>query len=574
MSIQTKNNFWWVVIAVLGGIYTSCSSIPTMSNEYFCEKDGLIIIEAEQTKLSQDWVASTNAPDYSGSGYIYWQGDQFLDESGQGEISYPIQIQTSGTYRINWRMLVGKGDDVTDHNDIWLKIKGAQIYGKKPDGHQVMPRPICETNKSFDCPNGNSTNGFFKVYGQDLKFVWQAHTSDNDGHALFVDFKKPGQYELIINARSSYCFLDKIILFHNQKWQEDFNNGFAKIKRQTSQKRQTKVSIKDDQFLINNELTYKGRFFQNNKIEGLLFNARLVQGIFDDLNPDSRNGFAYPDTKVWDADRNTNEFVAAMPSWRNHGLLSFTLNLQGGSPLGYGNKNWVNSTFDEQGNLRPAYIDRLERILDKADELGMVVILGYFYFGQDQHLKGETAVINAVDNITDWLLEKGYQNILVELNNECDIYYDHEILKPERITELIQRVQQKGIKENKLLVGTSFSGGYLPTPNVVQVSDYLLLHGNSVESPDRISEMIKKTRDMKDYKNQPILFNEDDHYEYDQPKNNLKSAIEEYASWGYFDFRKEGDEFSAGFQTVPVDWQINSKRKEDFFKKIKEITGE
>ena len=33
---------------------------------------------------------------------------------------------------------------------------------------------------------------------------------------------------------------------------------------------------------------------------GLLFNSRMVQGIFDDLNPATRDQFQYADTKKWD----------------------------------------------------------------------------------------------------------------------------------------------------------------------------------------------------------------------------------------------------------------------------------
>jgi len=43
----------------------------------------------------------------------------------------------------------------------------------------------------------------------------------------------------------------------------------------------------------------------------------------------------------------------------------------------------------------------------------MAVILGYFYFGQAAYLENEVAVYNAVDNITNWILNKGYKNILV-----------------------------------------------------------------------------------------------------------------------------------------------------------------
>ena len=80
---------------------------------------------------------------------------------------------------------------------------------------------------------------------------------------------------------------------------------------------------------------------------------------------------------------------------KDHGLLAFTLNLQGGSPRGYsgGKQTWINSAFTPVGSLDQAYMNRLKKILDCADALGMVVIVGYFYFGQDQNLKDEAAVV-------------------------------------------------------------------------------------------------------------------------------------------------------------------------------------
>jgi hypothetical protein len=335
----------------------------------------------------------------------------------------------------------------------------------------------------------------------------------------------------------------------------------------------TVVSIQGNQFYINGKLTYKGRYWQGSKIEGLLFNSRMVQGIFDDLNPETREKFQYADTKKWDAERNTNEFVAAMEQWKSHGLLAFTLNLQGGSPMGYGNQGWINSTFDEKGNLRSAYLKRLEKILKKADKLGMVVILGYFYFGQDQLLTGETAVINATDNITNWLLSKKYKNILVEINNECDISYDHKILQPERVDELIKRVQNTKKNNFRLLVSTSYGGGTLPKSNVVKVADFFLLHGNGVNDPAKITELVEATKKIDGYNNQPILFNEDDHFNFDAETNNFVNAVRSYASWGYFDFRMKDEDFENGYQSVPVDWGINSNRKKAFFGKLKEITG-
>src|SRR5262245_36045096 len=162
-----------------------------------------------------------------------------------------------------------------------------------------------------------------------------------------------------------------------------------------------------------------------------------------------------------------------MPEWRRHGLLSFTINLQGGSPQGYSKQQpWHNSAFEADGSLRSDYLSRLEKILDRADELGMVAILGYFYFGQDERLKDEAAVVKGTDNATRWVLERGYTNVLIEVNNECDVNrYEHEILQPARVHELIERVRR--ISERKLLVGTSYGGGSIPRENVVRTSDFL-----------------------------------------------------------------------------------------------------
>ncbi len=335
------------------------------------------------------------------------------------------------------------------------------------------------------------------------------------------------------------------------------------------------VSIEGNMFLVDGTPTYPGRYWKGNKIEGLLMNSRMVQGVFDDENPETRELFKYPDTGVWDPDRNTDEFVAAMPLWNSYGLNSFTINLQGGSPTGYGNKAWKNTAFTEMGELKPAYMDRLSRILDKAEELKMVPIVGYFYFGQDQNLKDETAILNAVDNATDWILDNGYRNVLIEINNESNIKaYDHEILKPGRVHELINRV--KAIEKNgaRLLTSTSFGGRYIPDDPIAAVSDFILIHGNGVKEPDFIKEMVKQTKALPSYRGQPIVFNEDDHYDYNNEANNFKYAIESYASWGFFDFRRKDErDIKIGYQSVPVDWGINHKRKQDFFDYVKEITG-
>ncbi|MCB1088536.1 MAG: hypothetical protein KDM63_15980 [Verrucomicrobiae bacterium] len=340
--------------------------------------------------------------------------------------------------------------------------------------------------------------------------------------------------------------------------------------------RKTRVSIEGEDFLINGQPTYAGRSWNGHRVEGLLLNSRMVQGIFDDENPETASRWAYPDTGKWDPERNVSEFIAAMPEWRARGLLAVTVNFQGGSPEGYSKTQpWISGAFTEDGDLKPAFAKRMERVLDAADENGLVVVVGLFYFGQDQRLRDEAAVIRATDTATRWLQAGGWRNVLVELNNETNVKaYDHEILKPDRIHELIERVSGAVTRSGRqLLVGTSYGGGAIPGDHVVRASDFVLLHGNGVKDPARITEMIRKTRALPGYRPMPILFNEDDHEGFDRAENHFASAVAAHVSWGWFDYRRNGESQENGYQSPPVDWGIRSDRKRAFFDYLAEITG-
>ena len=100
---------------------------------------------------------------------------------------------------------------------------------------------------------------------------------------------------------------------------------------------------------------------------------------------------------------------------------------------------------------------------------------------------------------------------------------------------------------------------------MVRTADFLLIHGNGVKDPKRISEMVRLTRAVPGYKPMPIVFNEDDHFDFDQSDYNMLASIREYASWGYFD--------PEGYQSPPVNWKNDTDRKRAFFAKLKEITG-
>ena len=336
----------------------------------------------------------------------------------------------------------------------------------------------------------------------------------------------------------------------------------------------TWVVIEGDRFFIDGEPTYKGRTFRGYRIEGLLLNSRMVQATFDDANPETRSRWAYPDTGVWDPERNVREFLEALPVYREHGLLAVTVNFQGGCPERYNieGQPWINTAFTPDGELKPDYLDRMGRVLDRTDELGMAVILGVFYFGQDERLADEAAVVRALDDAVTWVLERGYQHVLLEVNNEYDFpMYEHEILTPPRVHELIERAKRITRNGRRLLVGASTKGGSIPHESVVRASDFLLMHGNGVSDPNRIAEMVDEARAVPGYRPMPILFNEDDHFDFDQPFNNFIAAVSRGASWGYFDPGQNN--YRDGYQSPPVNWGLSTERKRAFFRLVREMTG-
>jgi hypothetical protein len=337
----------------------------------------------------------------------------------------------------------------------------------------------------------------------------------------------------------------------------------------------TVVSISGGDFLINGRLTYEGRRWNGHRIEGLLFNNRVVQGTFEDLNPETATRWVYPDTGKWDPERNVREFLAAMPEWKKHGVLAFTVNFQGGSPEGYSKgQPWENNPFQPDGTLRPAIMDRMKRILDEADRLGMVPIVGYFYFGQSRRLGTDENVIRATDTLTRWLLNGGWRNVLVEINNESNPGYNPPILRPDRVHELIARVRRtKSADGRRLLAGTSFPVKVMPTFDVVVESDFVLLHGNAFPSSADLVDKIRATRNLDPARTIPVLVNEDDHNDFEAPDGRLASVVTEHVSWGWFDWRRKGESFDEGYQSVPVNWKISSERKRRFHRRVAEITG-
>jgi len=355
----------------------------------------------------------------------------------------------------------------------------------------------------------------------------------------------------------------------------------------------TRVSIRSDDFLIDGVVANLGRTVGGIRVDGLLINSRMINGIFDDLNPETRDQWAYPGTGVWDPERNTDEFIAAMPQWRADGLDAFTIGVQGGSPQGYSKKQpWDSGGYEPDGSLRYAHFARLRRILDAADALGLVVILDLFYQGQEMRLTDDEAVRRAVSGTVAWVLEGGWENIVIEIANECNIPHEYthsRLMRGENVHELIELVRSTERDGRRLLVSSSFvdashfrrtePGSVFVTPEVLRAADLVIIHGNGTRFPGRLKELADETRATQGWRPMPIVVNEDDHFDFDRVDNHMMVALRDHVSWGYFDPGSAttwpdpkptlGD-YENGFQAVPVNWGPSSPLKREFFAAIRD----
>ena len=284
----------------------------------------------------------------------------------------------------------------------------------------------------------------------------------------------------------------------------------------------TKITVNDRNFFINGKLTYSEIPETKVSSHGLLMNARFIQGIFDDKADRSRfNRFGLN----FDPERNTDDLIAALPQWYEYGLRAFTVGLQGGGPcFTIRNDTINNNPYSNDGTtVDQAYLNRLDRLIIAADDIGMAVIVSCLYPGQVNRIKDDNAVMNAIKAVANHLRDKGYTNIIIEPCNEYNIRVDHPIVCTDEGMLRLLRIAKN--ESGGMLVGCSGTGGYI-CKEVIEFSDVVLIHGNS-QTRNRLAQLIRRAR-LANQKS-PIVVNEDS-----QDITNITVCEREHVSWGYY----------------------------------------
>ena len=114
------------------------------------------------------------------------------------------------------------------------------------------------------------------------------------------------------------------------------------------------------------------------------------------------------------SDRSAIELISNLDTFTSYGINTVSVYFMGsrfGDVKGY----------NEDGSLNPIYSARMARIIEAADERGMIVLVGCLYWGSSK-AKWENwtqAEANAaVANTVRWLREHDYRNVFVDVDNE------------------------------------------------------------------------------------------------------------------------------------------------------------
>jgi hypothetical protein len=282
----------------------------------------------------------------------------------------------------------------------------------------------------------------------------------------------------------------------------------------------TKVAITGDKWYINDKIINSG-----SPAEGLLMNVRMVNSVFEDRGPELKKQNA-----DFNPSKNTDEFINAISEYVANGVNAFTISLQGGLP---GYEGAVNTAFNADGSLKPEYLERVEKVIKACDANHTAVILTLFYQRQHSHesaLSGKEAIFKAVENTVNWISEKEFTNVVLEISNEYQHggyqnWPDGEWLRSEKgQVELIQRAKELN---PVLFISTSGMGNGLYHNDLVENADFFLIHFNNTSLEDYQDKI-----DVLKKHNKPIVCNEDDKIK-QEGAIALALSVLNGSGWGY-----------------------------------------
>jgi hypothetical protein len=114
-------------------------------------------------------------------------------------------------------------------------------------------------------------------------------------------------------------------------------------------------------------------------------------------------------------------FVRNLDNMAAHGLNTLVL-VVSGTNTGWPDEWQARNGFEPNGQLKPAFAQRLEWVIREADKRGMIVGVTVLSPRIDQDMQGEEGLKGAIQSTARFLTERKLRNVFVDLMHE----YNHE----------------------------------------------------------------------------------------------------------------------------------------------------
>ena len=175
-------------------------------NDAFVESDGLIVVETESLALIGEWAMESIDAGYTGSGYIRWNGANYLNDPGHGTLAIHVKISDPGDYNVRMRISHLGAPAGDQWNDAWVKMnEGTWVK-------VVHPADRINEGFTFHSPTEPSAG----VFGQ-MRYNLSA-----------------GEHTLYISGRSTNFRIDRIH-FYKDGVADPLNTSYAESERTASE---------------------------------------------------------------------------------------------------------------------------------------------------------------------------------------------------------------------------------------------------------------------------------------------------------------------------------------------------
>lgn len=162
---------------------TSLATTIFANDRLFLEKDGLVVMEIENTEIGQGWNFETDDAGYTGSGYLTWRGPQSFNTPGRGVLEYRVLITNPGNY--NLRLRCRRNQSAADaDNDAFIKVNN-EHWEKIYSPGDIIGNWSWNTKME---ERGHSNPRFFLPAGENIiRFSGRSQRFKLDRMVLFLD---------------------------------------------------------------------------------------------------------------------------------------------------------------------------------------------------------------------------------------------------------------------------------------------------------------------------------------------------------------------------------------------------